>query len=447
VALAVAVAAALAAGRAPAGAAAGLFFVSGAAALAALLALVRAALVAPPTPPPVRTLASLAGRMLSSQPGRAFAIAAIVACGQFLVVAVSAFAVRDPADPDDRMSPTGGWSLIATFGEPTSIDPLDPATRDGFGLSAEQDRALSGCEISLLRSNDGDDASCTNLYATTRPTIVGVGAAFIDRGGFRFVAHQRLDATGIDNPWRLLDRAGDAAPVPAVLDQATAQWGLKLGGVGDRFTVTDEAGAEAECVIVGLLEPGILQGRVIVAEREFQRLFPSRSGYSTAVIDGSRLDAAGRAALPDALRTAWADAGVSLERATARLRSLQAVQNTFLAGFQALGTLGLLLGTAGAAAVRAQGVAERLGALSVLRAVGFTPRRVRGLLVLETLAAVVAGIVAGTIAGAVAVWPALVAGSARVPIGWIALSAGLTLVAALGAAAWAAGRTAIPERP
>jgi ABC-type lipoprotein release transport system permease subunit len=446
--LAAAVLAAAAASRASADAAVGLFFAAGFAALAGLLGLVRTALASRGRRP-ARDLLQFAARTLAARPGRAFSIAAIVACGQFLVVAVSAFAVRPPADPSDRRSPTGGWTTIATFGEPTSIDPADPATRDVLGLSTDQGRALAGAEIALLRVSDGDDASCTNLNATTRPTVVGVGPAVIDRGGFRFVGHAPLDADAADNPWRLLDRLsweGDTA-IPAVLDQATAQWGLKLGGVGSRFTLPDEAGDAVEFRIVGLLEPGILQGRVIVSETAFQRLFPSRSGYGMALLDTSGLEPALRGSVPAAARAAWADAGVTLEPASERLRGLQAVQNTFLAGFQALGTLGLLLGTAGVAAVQVQGVVERLGGLAVLRAVGFTLLLVRSLLALETLVAVGLGIIAGTLAGGAAVWPALAGGTARLPLAWIIASGGLTLASAILAGWLASARTVIPQRP
>ncbi|MBU6222176.1 MAG: hypothetical protein KGR24_05425 [Planctomycetes bacterium] len=446
--LTVAAFAAAAASRASADTAVGLFFAAGFAALAGLLGLVRMTLSSRGRRP-ARDLLQFATRTLAARPGRAFSIAAIVACGQFLVVAVSAFAVRPPADPADRRSPTGGWTTIATFGEPTSIDPADPATRGVLGLSTDQERTLAGAEIALLRVSDGDDASCTNLNATTRPTIVGVGPAVIDRGGFRFVGHAPLDAEVAGNPWRLLDRLGwegDTA-IPAVLDQATAQWGLKLGGVGSRFTLSDEAGDAVEFRIVGLLEPGILQGRVIVSEKAFQRLFPSRSGYGMALLDSSRLEPALRASLPAAARAAWADAGVTLEPTSGRLRGLQAVQNTFLAGFQALGTLGLLLGTAGVAAVQVQGVVERLGGLAVLRAVGFTLLRVRSLLALETLVTVGLGIIAGTLAGGAAVWPALAGGTARLPLAWIIASGGLTLTAAILAGWLASARTAIPERP
>jgi hypothetical protein len=45
------------------------------------------------------------------------------------------------------------------------------------------------------------------------------------------------------------------------------------------------------------------------------------------------------------------------------------------------------------------------------------------------------------------VTPALVAASARVPLGWIVATCGLTLVTAVVAAVTAASRASIPERP
>ena len=409
-----------------------------------MLAAVRGRLIGIRGVRPVRSLGELAARSADARPARAVSIAAIVACGQFLVAAVSAFAVRPPLDPLDRSSPTGGWTTIAGFGEPTSVDPVDPERRGSLGLSDAEERALAACEIVRLRATSGDDASCTNLYAAPRPIVVGVGRDFIDRGGFRFSAQ----AGPAKNPWRLLaGRTSDGGPVPAVLDEATARWGLRLGGVGGRFPIVDEAGAAVECEIVGLLAPGILQGRVIVAEDEFERLFPSQSGYRLALVDASRVAPIDRAAVAAGLRAAWADAGVSLESTSDRIGRLMAVQDTFLAGFQALGALGLLLGTAGVAAVMLQGVAERRGTLAVLRAVGFTLARVRLLVVLECLWPVAVGLAAGTAAAMLAVWPAIADGGAAVPVGWIAATCGLTLAVAATAAWLAVTRTLIPERP
>jgi len=140
---------------------------------------------------------------------------------------------------------------------------------------------------------------------------------------------------------------------------------------------------------------------------------------------------ADEAAVGEAVAAAWADAGPIVQTTRARLASLAAVQNTFLAGFQALGTLGLLLGTAGLAAMQVQGVIERLGQIGLLRAVGFTSDRIRRLLVAETLFMVALGLAVGTLAGTLAVLPSLAGGRASVPTAWIAATSALTLAVAV----------------
>ena len=442
--------------RAEAQTAVGLFFAAGFASLAGLLAVVKLLLgSAAAGRRPLRTLPDLAWRGLRHGRSRAFSVAAIVACAEFLIVAVSAFALHPPPRPHDRDAPTGGWTFIATFGANTGIDPADAAARDALGLSDADKAALASCTIARLRSNSGDDASCVNLYAPSDPTVLGLGPSFIDRGGFRFVDHaaatepNRAEAA---NPWTLLVREDVAMPsgavvpatpvIPAIVDQATAQWALKLGGVGSRFALAVDGGS-ATLEIVGLLEPGILQGYVLVSERNFERLFPRQSGYSMALVDaGPAADGAAGAHVANAIADAWADAGVTVARAVDRLASLQAVQNTFLAGFQALGTLGLVLGTAGVAAVQFQSVLERLGSLGLMQAVGFTGKRLRQVVVLETLIMVVLGLAVGTLSGCLALAPAFVAGRAGVPGAWIASTWLLTLAAALAAGLVAARRVA-----
>ena len=422
-------------------AAVGLFFASGFAALTGLLAVVKL-LLSPHAGRrrPLRTLFGLAWRGLMQGRSRAFSVAAIVACAEFLIVSVSSFAVHPPTRPHDRASPTGGWTHIASFGTPTGIDPADPDTRESLGLSDAQRSIIEQCAIARIRSSAGDDASCVNLYAPSQPTVLGLGPSFIDRGGFRFVDHAATDAAGQANPWTLLDRAGDRdAPIPAILDQATAQWALKLGGMNARFDLPVDGG-RATLEIVGLLDPGILQGYVLVSEQNFTRLFPRQSGFALALVDAGPDDSTTSQAT-QAIAAAWADASVTVTLAIDRLRSLQAVQNTFLAGFQALGTLGLVLGTAGVAAVQFQSVLQRLGALGLMSAVGFTAGRMRLLVVLETLVMVLVGLLVGTLAGCLAVMPAFAAGRAGVPLGWIGCTWGLTLAAALAAGLLAAQRT------
>ncbi|MFN9273711.1 MAG: FtsX-like permease family protein [Planctomycetia bacterium] len=421
-----------------------LFFLASVAALTGLLAIVRLWFgrfgrgrgVA------VNSLAALACRAIAHRPGRAFAVVALVAIAEFLIVAVSSFAIQPRETPGDRRSPTGGWTHIATYGAPTGIDPADQLQHAVLGLSADDQATLAGCTIARLRATAGSDASCTNLYAPGRPNVIGVGPGFIDRGGFRFAAHAALPE-GQENPWTLLDEKRGAGPIPCVLDQATAQWALKVGGVGARFEIPGDEGERLALEVVGLLEPGILQGSVIVGERDFEHMFPRRSGYAMALVEapaGWRPAAVGTDPVAGAIAAAWADAAATVQTAGERFASLAAVQNTFLGGFQALGTLGLLLGTAGLAAVQMQNVLERRGQIGFLRAIGFSDTRVRGLIVIETLVMVGLGLAVGAAAGMLAVMPSLTGGRAAVPIGWIAASSGLALVVAVAAGIAAARR-------
>ena len=169
----------------------GLFFAAGFAALSGLLACVRLVLGgnSAGSRRPLRTLPGLAWRGLTHGRSRAFSVAAIVACAEFLIVAVSSFALHPPQRPHERDSPTGGWTFIASFGSPTGIDPADPVARESLGLSDADRETLSTCTIARIRSSTGDDASCVNLYAPMQPTVLGVSGAFIERGGFRFVDH------------------------------------------------------------------------------------------------------------------------------------------------------------------------------------------------------------------------------------------------------------------
>ena len=393
---------------------------------------------------PQRSLLAVAVGGLQQQAGRSFVVVAMLGVAGFLLVAVSSFSLAVPSRLDQLDSPTGGWQMLVSFSRPTGVDPLDPQAQEAFGLLDDEAALLSRCEIARIRASSGDAADCTNLYAALRPTVLGLPPAWLERGGFRFTAHAPLP-DGQANPWTLLKNRGEAAPIPAVLDESTAMWALKLGGVGDRFTLPGDDGKPREFEIVGLLAPGILQGWVLTSEGSFTAAFPSQSGYRMAMVAcPSGTDAA---ATLDVLQAIWADDGVSMEPTRDRLASLYAVQNTFLAGFQALGGLGLLLGTAGIAAVAMQGVFERRQAFSVLRAIGFSRSRLRNLVVLEQLLLVVAGVAVGGVSGLIALWPALESGRAAAPFGGILSVAGLMVVTAVLAGIVAVERAGIAERP
>ena len=411
---------------------------------------------------PLRSLLGLAGRGVAWRSGRGLAVAAMVGLAEFLIIFVAGFELTSPGPTGRRDTPMGGWSHLVRFAAATSIDPSRPDRGLELGLTTAQQQLLANCEIALLRSSRGDDASCTNLYATTQPLVLGLPDRFLDHGGFRFAAHLPL-ATGQSNPWELLRAAAASqsnAPVPVILDAATAAWALKLGGPGSVFRLSPETGqvepggqgqddtAGTVCQIVGLLEPGVLQGAILLSEADFVRLYPFVSGYRRAVVAAPEADAADRNdAVADALATAWADAGATVEPAAARLRRLFAVQNTFLAGFQTLGTLGLLLGTVGVAAVAIQGAIERRGSLAVLHAIGFTRQRLALILWLESLLPVVLGLVIGGGGGLLAATPLLQTARQGIPWDVLATSTASTLLVASLAGLLAVWLLAIPRRP
>ena len=116
------------------------------------------------------------------------------------------------------------------------------------------------------------------------------------------------------------------------------------------------------------------------------------------------------------------DAGLELTPSAQRLNEFNAVQNTYLATFQVLGGLGLLLGSAGLGVVVLRNVLERRGELGMLVAVGFRRKLLHSLMLAEHAALLGLGLGIGIAAAAVAVLPAIVFPGSHLPCGSLALT-------------------------
>jgi putative ABC transport system permease protein len=125
--------------------------------------------------------------------------------------------------------------------------------------------------------------------------------------------------------------------------------------------------------------------------------------------------------LSTVLEDRLSDFGVDVVDTRVRLAAYHQVENTYLATFQALGALGLLLGTLGTAAVLARNVLERRRELGLLGAVGFTPKHLRTVVTAESLLLVVVGLTVGTVAALVAIAPAVVERANTLPFANLAL--------------------------
>ena len=97
------------------------------------------------------------------------------------------------------------------------------------------------------------------------------------------------------------------------------------------------------------------------------------------------------------------DFGLDVIDTRERWASYHEVENTYLATFQALGSLGLLLGTVGLGAVLARNVLERQREIGLLKSGGVRHAHVRGMVLSESLALVGGGLLLGAVSAIVAV--------------------------------------------
>jgi hypothetical protein len=324
---------------------------------------------------------------------------------------MSAFQMR-PTD-----SGVGGFELIGHSATPIYRDLSDATILRDY-LGRDEDYATQ-TQITSLRYRPGQDASCNNLYQATQPQVLGVPNGFQPPTPFDWAA--LADTNTIDgasnlgksttpsevNQWQVLQQPATGTaddPVPVVLDQNTAMWSLQmLGGIGEVRSFTFDDGQTRYFKVVGLLANSVLQGSLIVSENNFEKLFPSISGYSYFLVHTQ----------PDAdpdrvsqvLENRFGDAGLDLTPSRSVLAGMMAVQNTYLRTFQSLGALGLLLGTFGLAIVQLRNVLERRGELSLLRAIGFSRSRLASAVMLENIALLLAGIGCGAGAALAAVIP------------------------------------------
>jgi ABC-type lipoprotein release transport system permease subunit len=390
---------------------------------------------------PARTmpgLIRLGFRNAARHPVRSLLTVGLLASAAFMVVAVEVFH-RDPGS--DFLQPTGGSGGFAWVGEATMPIYADLQTakgRDELEFPEATKAALADVGIVPFRVHAGDDASCLNLYQPRQPRVLGVPAALIQRGGFRFSESEADTDEERTNPWLLLKQARTDGAIPAVGEANTVQWMLK-SGLGKEIEIKDEHGQRVRLRIVALLQDSVFQGELLVADNRFLQIYPRQEGFQFFLVDSPSKE------VRPLLESALADYGFSMTPSKDRLQAYLDVENTYLATFQALGGLGLLLGTLGLAVVLVRSVWERRGELALLRALGLR-RAALGVLVLaENLWLLVLGISGGTLAALVGVAPYVATQSGSVSV--VRLLVLLALVVLMGLASGAGALFATLRAP
>jgi ABC-type lipoprotein release transport system permease subunit len=367
-------------------------------------------------------LTRLAIRNAARHPVRSLLTAGLLASAVFLVIAVESFHEETGKDFLARDSGSGGFALVGESAVPVYQDLKSATGKD----------IVPGTEIESCRLHAGDDASCLNLYQPRQPRLLGVPTAFVRRGGFRFTASEAQTAEETSNPWRLLEQATPPGePLPVIADANTAEWMLHLG-LGKTIEVPNEQGEPTKLRLVGLLQKSIFQSELLLSEANFLKLYPHQEGYNFFLV---ATPPGQTAEVRRELEQELAPRGLELTSTRDRLQSYLAVENTYLMTFQALGSLGLILGAIGLAIVLLRSVWERRGELALLRALGYRQSALGWLLLAENGFLLVLGLGIGAVTALVAVAPHWVGGLGQVP--WLRIVVLLMTVLAVGLVAGA----------
>jgi ABC-type lipoprotein release transport system permease subunit len=359
----------------------------------------------------VTTLGRVGMRGAARLPGRSLGTVAVLSSGVFMIVSVSAFRHDPHAHALERSSGTGGFALLAQATLPVYEDLNSPQAQATFGLGEQVMRNVS---VVGMRVRDGDDASCLNLNRAQQPRVLAVRAE----------EFQRRRAFG--DEWRMLDQPQADGAVPAIGDEATVRWALGKK-VGDTIAYVDERGNTFHLRIVAIIPNSILQGSLVISERNFVERFPSGAGHRVLLVDAPPENST---AVADELSRALRDRGLEVIPAWRRLADFQEVENTYIAIFQALGGLGLVLGSFGLGIVVLRNVLERRSELALLEAVGFRRGELERLVLSEHWLLIMLGLAIGVAAALLAVLPALISPGTKLP--WATVLPMLALLAASG---------------
>jgi ABC-type antimicrobial peptide transport system permease subunit len=353
---------------------------------------------------PLQSLADLALASAAQQPARSFFTILLIAMAVFLLVALESFRQAPGHFETGKQTSTGGFALLAESQWPIyqSI-----SSKDGRSALNIDENAVRGLQVAPFRVRPGEDVSCLNLYQPTRPKIVGVPAAFRAEGRFR---------VSPDDAWTRLGATPSQGLIPAMVDMNTMMYVLHKQ-VGDTMEIPH--GVEPiRLQIVGTLTGSLFQSEILIAEESFLRLFPEEQGHRMFLLDAPP---AMWGQITTALEESLSDSGFDVSPAAGRLAQFHRVENTYLSTFQALGALGLLIGTIGLAAVLLRNVLERRKELALLRAVGYSRSEVMRLIFLENASLLAAGLFLGTLCAVLAVSPALAQRAHTLPIASLAV--------------------------
>lgn len=355
---------------------------------------------------------SIAWLALTRNPWRSVLTIGLLSVASFLIASMSIFQIAP------NLQGSGGFELMAESSLPIYRDLGATRAREEV-LSTADFNILRTATILSFRARLGEDASCNNLYKVAQPTVLGVPDSLAQQQitaseGRRFQWAAGNDSS--ESPWQTLGQVSSGAeddPVPVVMDLNTAAWSLHQGASLNAITKVQFEDRVIHFRTVGLLSNSVMQGKLLISEYNFMRLFPDINGYRFFLIHDEEKD---MHTLSTALENGWSDEGLDATSTQEALAKLLAVQNTYISAFQAIGALGLLLGTIGLAVVQVRSVLERRHELALMQAVGFSRSRIAQLLLCESIVLLAGGMVVGILAAVIAIVPFMLSANSQASV-------------------------------
>ncbi len=340
-------------------------------------------------------------RNATVRPGRSLLCIALIASATFIIVTVEAFRRTDRSSPHDRQSGTGGFSLVAESLLPIHDDPNSHSGRESLNLASDTAPALADLAFSPFRLRPGDDASCLNLYQPASPRILGAPDSFLSQSRFRFQA-TLPSPNEPRNPWQLLNQDLPGGVIPVIADANSMQYVLHRQ-LGEELVLNPRGKSPLRLRLVGALRDSLFQSELIMSDKHFLKAFPRIEGFRFFLMEtppgtGEEVTAA----LEDRL----SDYGFDVVPTAVRLAAFHRVNNTYLSTFQALGGMGLLLGTFGLGVVLLRNVLERRRELALMTAVGYHSSHLARMVISENFLLLGWGLLFGVFSAAVAIVPA-----------------------------------------
>ena len=339
------------------------------------------------------------GRLnIAFRASRSLTLVGLIASAVFMVLSVASFRKQVGSDWLERSSGTGGFALMLETTSALNL-PRDGAT-EGFEIFASSRDHIT--QVVPFRKGTGDNVNCFNLNTSAQPQLVGVDTTALQK--LDAFAPRKLAADVEGEGWSKLRGLTPVEAIPAFVDETTLTWALKRK-VGDIFTYEDEKGESFDVQIVGSIKDSLFQGYLIIDEGFLLKEFPTHEGYSMFLVNA--LPGEDLEALRRKIETQATDVGGTVELTRDILKSFHEIENTYIAIFNVLGSLGVVLGSLGLTIVVSRGIQERMGEFSVMSAIGIARNLLGRLIFIEFGQLVFWGLGIGLLASVISIMPNL----------------------------------------